>query len=124
MMVIHLVTFLVLHTGPGRKILNQYKHNYVMNVVQNSMKGLGNSHRMIALIESGISKRINPYYFMMMVAARSMASTFFKETALGLSLEKPVNYNCLRMNLYEMGIPTILLYLSMQTEMNEVHLFL
>ncbi len=96
MMVIHLVTFLMLHTGPGRMMLNQYKRNHVMNVVQNSMKGLGNSHRMISLIESGISKRINPFYFMMMVALRSMASTFFKETALGLSLNKPLNYNGLR----------------------------
>lgn len=124
MMVIHLFTFLILHSNAGNRFLKSYKYNYAMRIVHNSAKGLGNSYRMISLIVEGLEKRINPYYFMFIIASRSMASRLLKEVSLKLCINRKVDIRELEFNLYEMGIPTILLYLSIQTDLVMIHSYL
>lgn len=76
---------------------------------------------MLSLIHKGIYLGTNPLYFAIILLIRSFIAALYKLFMLSYFLERPVQYKKIYINIVTNGVPTIILYLSMQTQIESVH---
>jgi hypothetical protein len=78
---------------------------------------------MLSLIKKGIYLRIDPYYFMMILAIRSCAAACYKTFLLGHFLGRQIKLNKIKINLFTNGIPTIMVYIALNNRFELLHPF-
>jgi hypothetical protein len=111
LLALHFLSFLCLHTKPGRKIMQKYKRNPYRMVIQQTFKGYGKGIKLIALVEKGVEMCINPLYFCAVICVRCSVAALYKTLMLGFFLKKEFRFRKIRDNLKMNGIPTLLLFI-------------
>jgi len=70
---------------------------------------------MLSLIKKGMLLGMNPYYFIVILTVRSCAAALYKTFLLGYFLGRTIRFKKMQINLVANGLPTIILYLALQT---------
>jgi hypothetical protein len=76
---------------------------------------------MLSLINKGILSGINPIYFCLILLIRSFVAAMYKLFMLSYFLERKVNYKKIYINIFTNGVPTVVLFLTMQTQVESIH---